>query len=68
MRRDTALCSAFMGLFAFLCGIVRVSVRPDRHQRRHQSYSGEAWVQGRQKLVDVLESSVISFNARFVGD
>src|SRR5215212_2026981 len=54
MVRDTALRSAFMSLFAFLCGIVRVLVRPDCHQRCHQNHSGEAWSQGRWNLVAVL--------------
>ncbi len=41
MVRDAALRSAFMSLFASLCGMVRVSVRPDCHQNSHQSMSGE---------------------------
>ena len=32
MARDAALRGAFMSLFAFLCGMVRVRVRPDCHQ------------------------------------
>ena len=51
MRRDTALWSAFISLFAFLCRMVRVRVRPDCHQSSHQNHSGEAWLQERQKLV-----------------
>ena|SRR5215203_5347216 len=45
MVRDAALWSAFMSLFALLCGIERVLVRPDCHQRRHQSHLDEAWLQ-----------------------
>src|SRR5829696_4574910 len=57
--RDAALRGAFMSLFAFLCGMVRVRVRPDCHQSRHQNYSGEAWLQERrQTLVAVLRPSV----------
>ncbi len=54
MARDAALRGAFMSLFASLCGIVRVLVRPDCHQRCHQNHSGEAWSQGRWNLVAVL--------------
>ena len=54
MVRDAALRGAFMSLFASLCGIVRVLVRPDCHQRCHQNHSGEAWSQGRWNLVAVL--------------
>ncbi len=35
MVRDAALRSAFMSLFAALCGIERDQVRPDRHQGSH---------------------------------
>src|SRR5215208_6094933 len=68
MVRDSALRSAFMSLFAFLCGIVRVLVRPDCHQNSHQNLCGEAWLQGRQKPVAVLGLSVKSFSARSVRD
>ncbi len=54
MVRDAALRGAFMSLFAFLCGIVRVLVRPDCHQSCHQNHSGEAWSQGRWKRIAVL--------------
>src|SRR5215204_6649922 len=33
MARDAALRGAFMGLFAALCGMMRVLVRPDRAER-----------------------------------
>src|ERR671921_1443039 len=35
MVRDAALRGAFMSLFASLCGMVRVRVRPDCHQDSH---------------------------------
>ena len=41
MVRDAALRGAFMSLFAFLCGIMRVRVRPNCHQKSHQSMLGE---------------------------
>ena len=67
MVRDAALRSAFMSLFAFLCVMVRVRVRPDCHQISHQKHSGEAWLQERrQTLVAVLRPSVKSFDARAV--
>jgi len=62
MARDAALRSAFMSLFTFLCGIVRDQVRPDCHQRCHQNHSGEAWSQGRWKLVAVLACLGKSFD------
>jgi hypothetical protein len=68
MVRDAALRGVFMSLFAFLCGIVRVLVRPDCHQRCHQKHLDEAWSQRRWKLVAVLRSSVNSFSARSVRD
>jgi hypothetical protein len=43
MVRDAALRGAFMSLFAFLCGIVRVLVRPGCHQSCHQEHLDEAW-------------------------
>jgi hypothetical protein len=46
MVRDAALRSAFMGLFAFLCGMVRVLVGPDCHQNRHQSRPDERFPEG----------------------
>jgi hypothetical protein len=55
-----------MSLFAFVCGIERVRARPDCHQNSYQNYSGEAWLQGRQKRVAVLGLSVKSFRARLV--
>src|SRR5215216_6962019 len=42
MVRDASLRGAFMSLFAFLCGIVRVRVRPDCHQNSHHHSSTEA--------------------------
>jgi hypothetical protein len=36
MVRDAALRSAFMSLFASLCGMLRVLVRPVCHQSYHQ--------------------------------
>ena len=39
MVRDAALRGAFMSLIAFLCGMVRVRVRPDSHQSGHQIIS-----------------------------
>ena len=46
MVRDAALRGAFMSLFAFLCGIVRVLVRPDCHQRCHKNISTKlGWLQ-----------------------
>jgi hypothetical protein len=50
-----------MGLFAFLCGIVRVLVRPDCHHISHQNHLDEAWSQGRWKLVAVLDCLGKSF-------
>jgi hypothetical protein len=41
MVRDAALRGAFMSLFAALCGMLRVRVRPDCHQNSHQSMAGE---------------------------
>jgi hypothetical protein len=38
VRDAAALRSAFMSFFAALCGIVRVLVRPDCHQNRHQHH------------------------------
>jgi hypothetical protein len=38
MVRDVALRSVFMRLFASLCGMLRVSVRPDCHHSCHQRY------------------------------
>ena len=46
MRRDAALRGAFMSLFAFLCGMLRVRVRPDCHQNSHQNHgrrTGYCW-------------------------
>jgi hypothetical protein len=40
--RDAALRGAFMSLFASLCGMVRVRVRPDCHQDSHHLSSNEA--------------------------
>ena len=59
---DSALRGAFMSLVAFLCGIVRDQVRPDCHQSCHQNHSGEAWSQGRWKLVAVLACLGKSFS------
>ena len=58
MVRDAALRGAFISLFAFLCGIVRVLVRPDCHQRCHQNYSrlGEA-VQIEKLIATVLHEA-----------
>jgi hypothetical protein len=42
MVRDEALWSAFISPFAFLCGMVRVCVRPDCHQNSHHLSSNEA--------------------------
>ena len=39
--RDSALRSAFMSLFAFVGGMVRVPVRPDCHQSGHQNHRPE---------------------------
>ena len=39
--RDSALRSAFMSLFAFVGGMVRVRVRPDCHQSGHQNHRPE---------------------------
>jgi hypothetical protein len=68
MVRDAALRGAFMSLFAFLCGIVHVSVRPDCHQSCHQNHSGEAWLEGRQKPAAGLGLSNASFSARSIRD
>ena len=38
MVRDAALRSAFISLFALLCGIERDQVRPDCHQSSHQNH------------------------------
>jgi hypothetical protein len=61
MARDAALRSAFMSLFAFLCGMWRVRVRPDCHQNSHQELSTEAYGglirDIRAERVDVLELS-----------
>ena len=61
MVRDAALRSAFMSLFAFLCGMWRVRVRPDCHQNSHQELSTEAYgglIRDMQaERVDVLELS-----------
>ena len=65
---DAALRSAFMSLFAFVYGIERVRVRPDCYQTSHQNYSGEAWLQERQKPAVVLGLSVKSLRARLVRD
>ena len=66
--RDSALRSAFMSLFAFVGGMVRVRVRPDCHQSGHQNHLDEARLQGRRRLVAVLGSSDKSFSARAVRD
>jgi hypothetical protein len=59
--RVAALRGAFMSLIAFLCGIVRVRVRPDCHQNSHQELSTEAYGglirDMRAERVDVLELS-----------
>jgi hypothetical protein len=41
MVRDAALRSVFVNLFASLCGILRVRVRPDCHQSGHQNHRPE---------------------------
>jgi len=41
MVRDAALRGAFMHLFAALCGMWRVRVRPDCHQNSHQNHRYE---------------------------
>ena len=41
MVRDAALRSAFMSLFACVCGMKRVRVRPDCHQSSHQNHRPE---------------------------
>ena len=57
MVRDAALRGAFMSLFAFLCVMVRVRVRPDCHQRCHQKHLDETWfVTGGRRLIPVLGS------------
>jgi hypothetical protein len=57
MARDAALRGAFMRLFASLCGIVRVLVRPDCHQSGHQKHLDETWlVTGGRRLIPVLGS------------
>jgi len=43
MVRDAALRSVFVNLFASLCGILRVRVRPDCHQSGHQNHRPEGW-------------------------
>jgi hypothetical protein len=68
MVRDAVLRSAFMSLFASLCGMLRVRVRPDCHQNSHQNHLDEARLQGRRRLVAVLESPDKSFSARAVRD
>jgi hypothetical protein len=62
MVRDAALRGAFMSLFASLCGMLRVLVRPDCHQSCHQNHLDEAWSQGRWKLVAVLSCLGKSFS------
>jgi hypothetical protein len=47
MARDAALRGAFMSLLAFLCGIVRVLVRPDCHQKSHQKHRPETGRKGK---------------------
>ena len=46
MVRDAALRSAFMSPFAYLYGMVRVSVRPDCHQNSHQTHLDEVGYRG----------------------
>jgi len=43
---DVALRSAFMGLLWLVCGMLRVHVRPDCHQNRHQSRPDERFPEG----------------------
>src|SRR5215208_3904532 len=50
MARDAALRGAFMSLFAFLCGIVRVLVRPNCHQNSHHVVSIKARDYGPEKV------------------
>jgi hypothetical protein len=61
MVRDSALRSAFMSLFASLCGMVRDRVRPDCHHNSHQELSTEAYGglirDMRAERVNVLELS-----------
>jgi hypothetical protein len=44
---DVALKGAFMSLFASLCGMVRVRVRPDWHQGSHQNHRPETGQTGK---------------------
>src|SRR5215212_6558404 len=50
MVRDAALRGAFTSLFEFLCGIVRVLVRPDCHQSSHHVASIKARDYGPEKV------------------
>ena len=50
MARDAALRGAFTSLFAFLCGIVRVLVRPGCHQNSHHVVSIKARDYGPEKV------------------
>ena len=60
MRRDAALRGAFNSLFAFLCGKVRVSVRPDCHQDSHHLSSNELRVSSAGGKRPELPSSKVS--------
>ena len=46
--RDAALSSAFMNLFAAICGMGQVRVRPDCHHKSHHVSSTKARDYGRK--------------------
>ena len=50
MARDAALRGAFMSLFASLCGMLRVLVRPNCHQNSHYVASIKARDYGPEKV------------------